>query len=282
MLWWRKKRPRRPSGRPDTYARPKAFVRSATARTPEENVAALNYQPDEPEQDAGEMARGAWTATVVVGAIFALVLIVGLFIFLGTHVSSAWGGWRGAPLQRAAEAGEVEEIQRLIDRGADPNRAGPDGETPLIAALRTGQQPVTETLLRVGAEPSQDAIDVAVRYERREGLIALIEAGADPDTRNTWSTKSLLEIAAEQGDADLAKLLLVHGADPDVAPKESPFTTPALFIAARNNEVEIARLLLEHGADPTLRRTGWTAAEVARNSGNQELARILLEAAQDE
>jgi len=282
MLWWRKKRPRRPSGRPDTYERPKGPVRPMPVRTPEDNVGALNYQPDEPEQNAGEIARGAWTVTVVIAATFALALIIGLFILFGTQVRSAWQGWQGAPLQRAAAAGDMEEVQRLIDGGADPNRAGSDGETPLIAALRTDRPQATAALLAAGAEPSHDAIDVAVRYERRDGLIAMIEAGGDPDTRNSWSTKSLLEIATEQSDAGLVKLLLEHGADPDVAPDESPFTTPALFIAAANNEAEIALLLLDYGADPTLRRAGWTAVETARNAGNEELARILLEAAQEE
>ncbi len=281
MLWWRAQRSRRISRGPDGYERPKNPVDPARERTPEENVAALNYQSEEPEQDAGELARGAWSATVAIAGIFALVMLIGLVIFVGSHAGTSWHEWRAAPLQHAAGAGDVAEIGRLIERGADPNRAGPGGETPLIAALREGQLQGLEVLLAAGAVPTQDAIDVALRYRRRDALIAMIEAGADPDTRSAWSTKSLLEIATEQGDAELVKLLLEHGADPDAAPGESPFTMPALVIAANKGEAQIARLLLEHGADPTLRREGWTAADVALQAGHAEVAQMLRAAAKN-
>ncbi len=39
----------------------------------------------------------------------------------------------------------------LLDRGADPNAAGPDGETPLDLAKRNGPTPVVEMLVAAGA-----------------------------------------------------------------------------------------------------------------------------------
>lgn len=63
-------------------------------------------------------------------------------------------GW--TPLIRAAYAGDVRLCHRLLEAGADPNRANTNGTTPLMYAL-SGKNPdeVAKTLLRFGARPEQ-------------------------------------------------------------------------------------------------------------------------------
>lgn len=276
MLWWRRK-PRYIPDRPEEYRRPKGLLPAGPAgRPPSLEIAAVD-RALEAEQTTGPSVRGAWGITAALAGAMLVLVLAGLVIFITTQAGSSWRAWRAAPLHRAAAAGNLDEVRRLIARGADPDGAG-EGRTPLLAALQAGHSDVVEALLRAGATPGREAVDTALRYQRRADLLALIEAGADPDTRTRWTTQSLLEIATENNDPELVRLLLDCGADPDAAPGESPFSMPALHIAALNNRVEIAQALLDHGADPTLTRDGWSALDLALQRGHGELAQILRKA----
>jgi ankyrin repeat protein len=65
-----------------------------------------------------------------------------------------------------------------------------------------------------------------------------------------WNTP--LHLAAREGRADCAALLLRHGAA--VNARNSDKNTPLHFAAGvRQGNAECVKLLLEHGADPTLK-----------------------------
>lgn len=63
-------------------------------------------------------------------------------------------GGRGVLLRAAAHRGDVEMVELLLARGADPGLANPDGKTALDWALREGHDAVAEILRRHGARPS--------------------------------------------------------------------------------------------------------------------------------
>jgi hypothetical protein len=241
-------------------------------------VECLNYESEETESDAGEMTRGIWDTAVAIAAGILAVLIAWMLVLLVMEAGSSVRTSRGAPLHSAAVSGNVSKVRSLIDDGSDPNTVGPRGETALVGAVREGHAEVVDELLGSGAEPTVAALNTALRYDRDEILRALIEAGGNPDVRSEWTAKSLLEIAAEQGDVAMARLLLEHGAAPDAAPDGGPFTTPALHVAARDGRTELVRLLLEHGANPDLTHQGWTAIETARNAGHSAIAEMMREA----
>ncbi len=280
IFWWRKKRKER-SRRSDPYKERRERARKRAERekqvSPEEMVADLNYGSDESPDDQEEGVRGAWGILAAIFGIFASIAVIGVMIFVGTRASEALRTRKAAPMVNAAAEGNLPEVTELVERGIDPNVSVTDGGTPLIAAVRHGHDNVVEALLNAGAEPTQDAIDAALRYERHEMVLDMVEAGADPDTRNTWSTKSLLELATERDDVESVRVLLEHGADPNQAPGESPFSTPALQVATRRGNVEIVRLLLEHGADPMVRARGWTALEIAHNLGHSQIEEMMVE-----
>lgn len=82
-------------------------------------------------------------------------------------------------------------IAELLRLGADPNYPDPAGFPPLIAAIS------------------------ARRSDRNEILNLLLENGADPAQRgiNDWTP---LHFAVAERDIEAVKLLLAHGADPDL------------------------------------------------------------------
>jgi cytohesin len=53
---------------------------------------------------------------------------------------------RETPLYLAAEYGDAEIAQMLLDAGANPNKRNEDGESPLTIAQIKGQQRVIDVL----------------------------------------------------------------------------------------------------------------------------------------
>ena len=102
----------------------------------------------------------------------------------------------------------------------------------------------------------------------------LLAAGFDPD-RPGWLGQTALHHYAGRGETEALKLLLDHGADPDVLDDEHR-GTPLAWAAAADRRAAAA-LLLAHGADPTLPRDlpPATPLERARASGHDHVAAIL-------
>jgi ankyrin repeat protein len=104
------------------------------------------------------------------------------------------------PLEYAiywSPAGFVAELIRL---GADPNYLDPAGFPPLIAAVS------------------------ARRSDRNEILKLLLENGADTAQRgiNDWTA---LHFAVAERDIGAVRLLLAHGADPDLKTRIDDYTS---------------------------------------------------------
>ena len=91
-----------------------------------------------------------------------------------------------SPLIAAARAGDAERVAALLDQGADPRAASPDGTTALHWAARAGQAAAVEVLLDAGSRPGRgeplrrDAAG-ARRRERRRGQ----RPGASPTPAST-------------------------------------------------------------------------------------------------
>lgn len=135
--------------------------------------------------------------------------------------------YRGTSLWQASSPAVVNA---LIAAGADLNMAsGPAQETPLCAALRKGDE-----------------------YKVR----ALLAAGADAN-RADAAGESPLCLAAGNLNEGLCRLLLDHGARPDVG-RTADGTTPLLMAlkaggypeASSSIKCAVARLLLSKGASP--------------------------------
>jgi ankyrin repeat protein len=167
-------------------------------------------------------------------------------------------------------------IQRLVQRGFDPNSRDPKGQAPLFVALRAGSLRAAEALL-AAPEPDVDALNetgesplmMAALKGQVEWVRRLLERGAKVN-KSGWTP---LHYAATGPNPAVVRLLLDRGAAVDA---ESPNRTTPLMMAARYGDEASVEVLLSHGADP--RRTndrGLGAADFARDGGRAALAQKL-------
>jgi len=99
----------------------------------------------------------------------------------------------------------------------------------------------------------------------------LIEHGADPN--NQFDTRSVLAMAVLFNQPKVVELLLKKGAD--VNADDGALTTSLMFAAEEGNE-EIAKLLLQHHADASRKdKSGETAYDKALKNKHTQLAALL-------
>lgn len=209
---------------------------------------------------AEDATQALWTA-VWLDDIEAARALVAHGADLTTHDSL------GTPLLSHAAAADADRVARwLLEQGADPNEAGYAGWTPLHDAVGHGAARTTRLLLEAGArleyiDPEGETCSVIPAAV--DGAIdVLYEYGADLDTLD--SGDCLLQIAATNGDIALVRRLLAYGVDVDR--HEALIEQSALHAAVSYEEAEIALLLLEHGADPNMEDLdGWRPLDKARS-----------------
>lgn len=103
----------------------------------------------------------------------------------------------------------------------DVDRALPNGTTPLMHAARMGDIDVVNGLLARAADPARmnsdnnGALWFACFADSEECVTALIKAGAPLDSQNVNGATALI-YCASTGKAPLVQLLLDAGANPDL------------------------------------------------------------------
>lgn len=129
---------------------------------------------------------------------------------------------------------------------------------PLFDAIIAGDTDSVVLLLRQGADPNgwDEAHTVtpiisAVSVNRLEAVGLLLAAGADPNVRDNEGD-SPLRLCAQNGYLEMARLLLLCGADKTIHEAGGLSGMNALGLAADNLDVEMVKLLLAHGANPNV------------------------------
>ena len=206
------------------------------------------------------------------------------------------------PLSAACHAQNVEIVDMLLKRGADPNlRAfcdvSSEHEFPLLVAANNDESKVVELLLKHGAninvtdKKGNTALHHAIKHQSPQyphSLLAssdvksvidvLLENKADVNFLNHYGETPLCG-AASRGFVDVVrKMLQVHGGKPN---KGSP-----LVAACVAQNVEIVDMLLNHKprADPNLQSRSHLGSKhklpifVAVDEGNSDIIMSLLNA----
>jgi ankyrin repeat protein len=107
----------------------------------------------------------------------------------------------------------------------------------------------------------------------------IFEHSQDVNARGFDDNETPLHAAVHGGHADIALLLLEHGADAKA--QDDRKRTP-LHVASQDGHVKVARVLLEHGADTEARdREEYNPLDRASKWGHVEVARVLLEQGAD-
>jgi ankyrin repeat protein len=123
-------------------------------------------------------------------------------------------------LSAAARSGDARLVKRLLEMDCDPNkRTGKHDELPLNSAVMTDrdQSDVVEVLLAGGAKPNtRDNVNcTALIWAAKNGLVescrVLLDHGADPNLADDGTTPLMFAVGA--GDKNVSALLISHHAD---------------------------------------------------------------------
>lgn len=185
---------------------------------------------------------------------------------------------RGAASNRA----DVQETLHLVASGRVAREAGAQPallallvafgaapDTAMDAALTHGEFAAAQTLLRLGAPLSLPVAAALGDMPHASRLLPGASAG---------ERRLALALAAQHGRADILRLLLEAGEDPNRynPPGSHAHSTP-LDQAALNGHEDALAALIEHGARTDLRDTLWngTALDWARHGGQEAIAALL-------
>ena len=158
-------------------------------------------------------------------------------------------------------------MRALLDAGAQATRWHAEGETPLMAAARTGKVDAVKLLLDRGsfvnaADPFQE--ETALMWASAEGHLdvvkTLLAAGADPNLKAHVSTITershadhpsggftALMFAVRNGHEDVAKALVEGHADLKLTNADGASAT---IVAIVNDRFDLAKELIDLGSDP--------------------------------
>jgi ankyrin repeat protein len=189
-----------------------------------------------------------------------------------------------AGLHAAAAEGNVEEIERLIREGENPNVQDSRSRTPLHVAAYRKHHKAVETLLRLGANPNAldlqrlDIVTIAAMQNDLELLKIALKGGAKPDNVTSQSDASALIHAAHLGHVEIVRALIEARANLDHV-NQLRFSALIVAVVLGNggkNYVETIDLLVKAGADTELKdRQGMTALAHARARGYTDMVKIL-------
>lgn len=187
-------------------------------------------------------------------------------------------------LHAAAWGGQVGEIRRLIDGGADPNATDGAGRTPLHIAAFASHEDAAAALVKGGADPNlldherYDIITIAAVADDAEMVRHAVDLGGNPANVTSIYDGTALIAAAHLGHFDVVEALIEAGAPLDHVNNLgwTALIEAVILGDGRDRHIRTVRALVEAGADRSIAdRQGMTPLDHARQRGYAEIVAIL-------
>ena len=187
----------------------------------------------------------------------------------------------GTALTKAASAGDMATVRKLVEKGADVNEKIKDGtgRTALIKAAEKGHIDIVRYLIGKGANVNYKADmsgDTALEDAAAGGYMDLVGLLIDKGALVNNGGVAPLVAAAEKGHADVVRFLIEKGADVNV----NNGNGTALMASAAGGYMDIVQLLLEKGANVNV-NVGGTALIFAARKGDTGIVRALIKKGAD-
>jgi len=179
-------------------------------------------------------------------------------------------------LHLAALKGDLDEVKRFVEEGADINKRDGYSATPLRKAVRWGKVKTAEFLIDKGADVDEDGgalLSLALRRGGKDTVDMLIAKGADLNIRDKSGNTPLHSAATLHSTTNTIQLLIDKGAK--VNSRNEKGETP-LHKAAHSGHLEVVELLIAKGAEVNARNAeGVTPLEVAQKREFENVVKLL-------
>ena len=184
-------------------------------------------------------------------------------------------------LHHAARSGHLDAVRALLAAGANPDPVRGDGYRPVHCAL------MPNWFFRVSLEQREEIVALLLSKGARNTIfIAALRGDLEYVNHAIARDRSLanfedschhrvLSAAVRRGDVAMTRLLLEHGADPNL-PEEGARRGLSLWIAVNDRQREIVAMLLARGADPNaeVESSGTPMSQAARDPELTEMLRL--------
>jgi len=174
-------------------------------------------------------------------------------------------------LHEAIVAGDIDEIKRLIDEGADVNAKDESGYTALYYAIWNEDKALIELLVSKGADVNLTAEEdypplyYAVMNNDFDSVELLLAKGAKFDVK-TFDGSTIFYHAAWMGNREIVKFFVTKGAD-----------VSTFHLAACIGDLDRVKNFIEQGtAIDTKDEHDWTALHWAASMGDVETSDFLI------
>ncbi len=179
---------------------------------------------------------------------------------------------------KASAEGKNDVLAIFLKGGMDVNVH--DDETALISAVLHNRKDTVKYLLDNGADPNEASylgspLFIASKYGFYDIAKMLILAGAEPEFENKAGTSILIE-AVKNKHLEVVQLLVDAGAD--IENEDSFYGRTPIFFAAQNGDKEILAYLIESGASVNQKDVNMNdPLSLASEGGFPEIIDLLIE-----